>query len=61
MPWRSVRRICGVSKAYQVRNEKLHRISDTSEDIAVRVKKNMLSGFCHAERMSDEKLKKKDF
>ena len=43
----SLHRICGVSLAVQIRNEEVHRIAGTSEDVTVRMKKNMLSWFGH--------------
>ena len=57
---RSLRRICGVSLADRIRNEEVHRMAGTSEDVTVRTKKNVLSWFGHVERMSDERMAKKD-
>ena len=54
---RSLRRICGVSLA-RIRNEEIHRITGTSEDVTVRMKKNVLSWFGHVGRMSDERMAK---
>ena len=34
-------------------------MADTSEDVTVRMKKNVLSWFGHVERMSDERMAKK--
>ena len=56
---RSLRRICGVSLADRIRNEEVHRIAGTSEDVTVRMKKNVLSWFGHVERMSNERMSKK--
>ena len=39
----SLRRICGVSFADRIRNEEVHRIAGTNEDVTVRMKKNVLS------------------
>ena len=56
---RSLRRICGVSLADGIRNEEIHRIAGTSEDVTVRIKKNVLSWFGHVERMKVERISKK--
>ena len=56
---RSLRRICGVSLAHRIRNEEVHRMADTSEDVTVRKKKKMFSWFGHVEQMSDERITKK--
>ena len=56
---RSLRRICGVSLADRIRNEEVHRMAGTSEDVTVRMKKNVLSWFGHVNRMSDERITKK--
>ena len=56
---RSLRRICGVSLADWIRNEAIHRMAGISEDVTVRMKKNVLSWFGHVERMSDERMAKK--
>ena len=56
---RSLRRICAVSLADRIRNEEIHRMAGTSEDVTVRMKKNVLSWFGHVERMSDERMAKK--
>ena len=37
----------------------VHRMAVTSEDVMVRMKKNVLSCFGHVERMSDENMAKK--
>ena len=37
----------------------IKRMAGTSEDITVRIKKNVLSWFRHIERMSDEGMAKK--
>ena len=55
---RSLRSICGVSLADRIRNEEVHRMAGTSEDITVRMKKNVLSWFGHVERMSDQRMAK---
>ena len=55
---RSLRRICGVSLADRIRNEEIHRMTGTSENVTVRMKKNVLSWFGHMERMSDERMAK---
>ena len=34
-------------------------MAGTSEDVTVRMKKNVLSGFEHVERMSDDRMTKK--
>ena len=57
---RSLRRICEVSLADRIRNEKIHRIAGTSEDVTVKMKKNVPSWFGHVERMSDERMAKRD-
>ena len=44
---RSLRRICGVSLADRIRNEEVHRMAGTSEDVTVRMKKKVLSWFGH--------------
>ena len=54
-----IRRICGFSLADRIRNEEVHRMAGTSEDITVRMKKNVLNWFGHVERMSDERMAKK--
>ena len=56
---RSLRRICGVSLADRIRNEEVHRMAGTNEDVTVRMKKNVLSWFGHVERMSYERTAKK--
>ena len=43
----SLCRICGVSLADQIRNEEVHRMASTREDVTVRMKKNVLSWFGH--------------
>ena len=55
----SLRSIYGVSLADRIRNEEIHRMAGTSDDVTVRMKKNMLSWFGHVERMSDERMAKK--
>ena len=52
---RSLRTICGVSLADRIRNEEIHRMAGTNEDVTVRMKKNVLSWLGHVERMSDER------
>ena len=59
MEMRSLRRLCGVSLAMRSRYKEIHRMAGTSEDITVRMKKNVLTWFGHVERMSDEKMAKK--
>ena len=54
----SVCRICGVSLADRIRNEEVHRMAGTGEDVTVRMKKNVLSWFGHVERMGDERIAK---
>ena len=44
--------------AFEVRNEEVHRMAGTSEDLTVRMKKNVLSWYGHVERMSDERMAK---
>ena len=39
--------------------EEIHRMIGISEDVAVRMKKNVLSWFGHVERISDEKWQKR--
>ena len=56
---RSLRRICGVSLADRIRNEEVHRMAGTNEDVTVRMQKNVLSWFGHFERMSHERMVKK--
>ena len=57
---RSPSRICGVSLADRIRNEEIHRMAGTSEDVTVRMKKNVLNCFGHVERKSHERMNKKD-
>ena len=45
---RSLRKICRVSLADRIRNE-IHRMTGTSEDVTVRIKKNVLSWFGHVQ------------
>ena len=59
MEMRSLRWICGVRLADRIGNEEVHRMAGTSEDIKVRMKKNVLSWFGHVERMNDERMTKK--
>ena len=40
---RSLRRICGVSLADRIRNEEIHKMANTSEDVTVGMKKNVFS------------------
>ena len=40
---RSLRRICGVSLVDLIRNEEIHRMVGTSEDVTVRMKKKVLN------------------
>ena len=47
----SLHRICGVSLPDRIHNEEVHRMAGTSEDVTVRMKKNVLSWFGHVERM----------
>ena len=44
--------------ADRIHNEEIQRTADTSEDVTVRMKKNVLSWFGHDERMSDERMAK---
>ena len=55
---RFVRSICGVSLADRIDNEEVHRIAGTSDDITLRLKKNVPSWLGHVERMSDERMAK---
>ena len=57
---RSLRRICGVRLADRIRNEEIYRMVDTSEDVTVKLKKNVLNWFGHIGQMSDEKIYKKN-
>ena len=41
------------------RNDEIHRMIHTSEDVTVRKKKNVLSWLGHIERLSDEIMAKK--
>ena len=43
----------------RIRSEEIHRMAGTSEDVTVRIKKNVLSWFAHVKRMSDERMAKK--
>ena len=45
---RSLRRICGVSLADGIRNEEIRRMAGTSENVTVRMKKNMFRWFGHS-------------
>ena len=56
---RSLRRMCGVSLADRICNQEIHRMAGTSEDVTVRMKKNVLSWFGHVERMRDGRIAKK--
>ena len=56
---RSLHRISGVSLAHGNHNEEIHRVAGTSEDVTMRMKKNVLSWFGHVERMSDERMVKR--
>ena len=44
---------------YLISFKEIHRMAGTSEDVTVRMKKNVLSWFGHVERMSDERTAKK--
>ena len=57
----SLRRICEVSWAKWIRNEEVHRMAGTSEDVSVRMKTNVLIWFGHVERMSDERMAKNTY
>ena len=48
-----------VSLVDRICNEEIHRIAGTSEDVTVRMKKNVLSWFGHVERKGDERMVKK--
>ena len=52
MEMRFFRKICGVSLSGRIRNEEIHRMAGTSDDIMVRIKRNVLSWFGYIERMS---------
>ena len=59
---RSLHRIYGISLADRTRSEnnvEIHRMAGTSEDVTVRMKKNVLTWFGHVERMSDARMAKK--
>ena len=50
---RSLRGICGVSLANQIHNKEIHRMAGSSEDVTVRMKKNLFSLlFGYVERMA---------
>ena len=52
---RSLRSICGVSLADRIRNDEVHRMAGTtSENVTMRMKKNVLRWFGHVERMSEK-------
>ena len=55
---RYLRRIGGVSLDDRFRNEEVQRMAGTSEDVTMRMKKNVLSWFGNVERMSDERMAK---
>ena len=55
----SLRRICGVSLVDRIRNEEVHGMAGTSQDVTVRMKKNVLRWFGHVERTSNERMAKK--
>ena len=59
MEMQSICKICGVSLADRIRNEEVHRMASTNEDVTLKIKKNVLSWFGHFERMSDERMAKK--
>ena len=59
MEMRSLRRICRVSLTDRIRNEQIHRTSDTREDAAVRKKKFVDSWLGHVKRMSNKRTAKK--
>ena len=50
-----LRRLCEVSLSDRIRNEEIYRMTVTSKDVMVRLKKNVLSWFGHIERMSGKK------
>ena len=50
---------CKSKVADRIRNEEVHRMAGTSEDVTVRMKKKVLSWFVHVQRMSDERMAKK--
>ena len=51
----SLRRMCGVNLTDRIRNEEIHRMAGTSEDVTVRMKNNVLSWFGHVELMKNGK------
>ena len=50
---------CKISLDNRIHNEDIHRMTGISEDVTVKMKKNLLSWFWHVERMSDERMTKK--
>ena len=52
----SLRKISGVSLADWIRNEEVHSMAGTREDVMVRM--NVVSLFGHVERMRDERIAK---
>ena len=55
----SLPRIYGVSLADRIRNEEIRRVTGTSDDVTVRMKKNVFSWFMHVERMIEVGIAKK--
>ena len=56
----SLRKIYRVSLADRIRNEEIHRMAGTSEDVTMRMKKKLsISWFGHVERMSVKKWQKR--
>ena len=53
--WNAISR----SLADRIRNEKIHRMAIITQDVMVKMKKNVLSRLGHVERMSDERMTKK--
>ena len=57
---RSLRKLCGVTLADQIRNEEIRRMAGLKESVIIKMHKGMLRWFGHVERMEDERLTKKD-
>ena len=58
---RSLRRICGFSLADRIHDKEIHRMARTSEDVTVRMRKNVLGWLGYVERMSDERMATKNY
>ena len=46
-------KVSGVSLSHLIRNEQIHRMAGTNEDVTMRMKKNVFSWFGHVERMRE--------